>query len=96
MTLSEQFGGIPTITSTQAGREMQAGATIVVDCPSGTYRLLNETASFLWSRIDGDRSTEQLSQDLTEEFEITLEQAQADVRTFLEGAVSRGMITWKA
>jgi len=45
--------------------------------------VLNETGEYLWSLLDSPRSTHELAQNLTLEFETAEGRAQADVEVFL-------------
>lgn len=45
--------------------------------------VLNETAKFIWERLDGSRSPEQIAEELTEEFDVTEDQALQDIQVFL-------------
>lgn len=45
--------------------------------------VLNETGEFLWSLLDSPRSSHDLAQNLTLEFEISAGRAQSDVEVFL-------------
>jgi hypothetical protein len=45
--------------------------------------VLNETGEYLWSLLDSPRSSRELAQNLTLEFETAPEHAQADVEVFL-------------
>lgn len=83
---------VPRIASTQAGREMVAGDTLVVDCPTGTYRLLNGAAGFIWSHIDGARSVAEIAEALAREYDIDADAALGDTQAFLDDALARGML----
>jgi hypothetical protein len=45
---------------------------------------LNETALFLWKKIAGGTDLSQLANDMTQEYEISMETAQKDIKRFLE------------
>ena len=45
--------------------------------------VLNETGEYLWSLLDSPRSSRELAQNLTLEFETAAGRAQADVEVFL-------------
>jgi hypothetical protein len=45
---------------------------------------LNETARFIWEKLDRDATTESIAKALAEEFEIDFETAKADVHDFLQ------------
>lgn len=69
-----------------------AGETVLVplaaraadpEFKSARLFVLNETGEYLWSLLDSPRSTRELAQNLTVEFETAEERAQADVEVFL-------------
>ena len=69
-----------------------AGETVLVplaaraadpEFKSARLFVLNETGEYLWSLLDSPRSTREMAQNLTVEFETAEEQAQADVEVFL-------------
>ncbi|HBU69288.1 MAG TPA: hypothetical protein DEE98_02770 [Elusimicrobia bacterium] len=60
------------------------GIFFVVDSRSSVLHELSETASFLWERINGKNSEEDLSEILSGEFLVTPEQAKRDVSEFVE------------
>jgi hypothetical protein len=55
---------------------------------------LNPTAAFIWRKCDGTLNADQIAQAMTEEFEITLDEARSDTETFLTGLQDQGLIDW--
>ena len=45
---------------------------------------LNETGAFIWELIDGKRNVDELISELTKEYDIDAESAEADVMDFIE------------
>lgn len=45
---------------------------------------LNESGRFLWELLETEQTVETLTQALTQRYEVTAEQAAADVQKFLE------------
>lgn len=45
---------------------------------------LDDTAAFLWERLDGERTGRDLARELTTSYEVAKEQAETDVQAFLE------------
>jgi hypothetical protein len=69
-----------------------AGETVLVplaarasdpEFKSARLYVLNETGEFLWTLLDSPRSTGELAQNLTREFDTAAGRAYADVETFL-------------
>lgn len=57
------------------------------------YITLNPTASFLWDALIQPRTAAELTQMMTEEFEVSRETAQTDVEQFLEMLTQNDMVT---
>ena len=45
---------------------------------------LNETGAFIWELIDGKRDVDEIISELTKEYDIDAESAEADVMDFIE------------
>ena len=56
------------------------------------YVTLNETCAFLWDLMQTPKTAEQLAQSLTEEYEVTYQQALADVNLLLENLIAKGVV----
>lgn len=54
--------------------------------------VLNETGKFIWSRLDGTNTAEDIAQALTEEFDVQLSEARSDVETFLQELRKLGLL----
>ncbi len=54
---------------------------------------LNETGKAVWQKLDGQRSLEQVSLELTEEFSSPYETIRSDVLGFVTEMVRRGILT---
>jgi hypothetical protein len=57
--------------------------TIIISPSESVMHELNETGSFLWSRIDGRRSAAELADLLTENFDVAPETALEDTTAIL-------------
>ena len=53
---------------------------------------LNDTGSFVWKNIDGQRKAEDLAALLVEQYEVTLETALADTLSLLEELSRRKLL----
>lgn len=53
------------------------------DSTTSQIIILNEVSSFFWERLQQGSTEAQLVSDLTAEFEVTREEAQADLQEFL-------------
>jgi hypothetical protein len=61
-----------------AGEELP-GDHLVVDLESGRYFSLGEVGGFVWSRLDGSRTLEQIVSEVVECFEVGAERARKDL-----------------
>ena len=57
------------------------------------YITLNPTASFLWDALAQPQSVNSLAELLAEEFDVTQENAQNDVKQFLNMLLQNAMVT---
>lgn len=53
---------------------------------------INATGKFLWDLLENEKTLESLAQALVKEYEIDMELALKDVKTFLEPILSTGAI----
>ena len=57
---------------------------LMMHAESGKFISLNETGTYLWSRMDKARGEQELAADLHHEFEVDEAQARADVANWIE------------
>jgi hypothetical protein len=74
-----------------------AGETILVPVSSATGEVdsifnLNEVGAYIWNLLDGKRDEGEIVEAVTEEFAVDPGLAGADVRKFLEGLETAGMV----
>lgn len=74
-----------------------AGSWIVLPLGEETIRFngmirLNETAAFLWKELETEKDIPALVQRLTEEYEVSYEQAENSVKTFIDTMKQIGCI----
>ena len=74
-----------------------AGETILVPVRGRVGDLdsifnLNETASFIWNRIDGRATFDEIVAQVCSEFEVNREDAVADARQFIAALQESGLI----
>lgn len=73
------------------------GDTVLVPIRGGAADLqflfvLNATAGWLWSRLDGAAAPQQLAIELSESFEVTPDRAWQDVQALLASLAEAGLI----
>ncbi|MBP7797895.1 MAG: HPr-rel-A system PqqD family peptide chaperone [Thermoanaerobaculaceae bacterium] len=65
---------------------------LIFDPATGDVQVLNETAAFICTLLDGTRSAEEIVAEVLEEFEVEdPAAARADAAQFIEGLLSRSM-----
>ena len=75
-----------------AYRTYDGQATIVL--PSlARVNVLNEVGSAIWERIDGRRSLAEILDGIVDEFDITRDQAAADLEAFIADLRTHGMVS---
>lgn len=72
-----------------------AGEVVIAERDSRTVRLLNKTASLIWTLADGTRQTNDIVAEVCSKFEVAPEQAQVDVEKFCEQLLEAGLISMK-
>ena len=60
------------------------GDLLVVDQDTNKIHQLNATAQFVWQQCDGETTIATISQKLSDEFEISIDQALGDTATLLD------------
>jgi hypothetical protein len=86
----------PRVTARRVAGEMVLvpAAVRAADPNAKSARLyvLNETAERIWLLLDTARTAAELARNLTAEYDITGEQARADVVAFLESMLAIGAV----
>jgi len=65
---------------------------VVLDLDRGTFFTLTEVAAFVWDRIDGRRTAEQLLNEVIEQYDVAELVARADLQELIEDLVREGLI----
>jgi len=83
-------------TSATVSREI-AGETVVVPICRGVGDLdsvftFNQVGGALWRQLESQRTAEELSAWIAQRFEVSEEQAVADVRAFLADLLEAGLV----
>jgi hypothetical protein len=53
---------------------------------------LTTVAEYIWDRIDGQRSLDDIQNDVVAQFDVGQEQAESDIREFIAELVGAGLI----
>ncbi len=83
----------PRISENMASRMIDHEAVIVTP-QEGLVRMLNDVGSCVWPLIDGKHTINDISEIITQEFDVSLDQAQRDVVIFFEELQEKGMVTF--
>jgi len=75
-----------------AAARVYDGEAFIVVPQSSQYKILNGTGSRIWALIDGQRSSSDIARVIAEEYEVSLEDAMADVGGFLQDLKEHGML----
>jgi hypothetical protein len=68
------------------------GEVVIVEPESSHIRILNGTASLIWTLADGTRQTKDFVPVICGEFDVTPEEARADVMEFCQELLQAGLI----
>ncbi|HWY42229.1 MAG TPA: PqqD family protein [Candidatus Sulfotelmatobacter sp.] len=84
-------GGVWQKNPSLAWREID-DETVIISPGESVMHELNDTGSFVWKNIDGQRKAEDLAALLVEQYEVTLETALADTLSLLEELSRRKLL----
>ncbi len=68
------------------------GEAVVLDRAGGKVHQFNRTATFIWSRLDGRSSPQELAAALADAFEVEAETAGRDVEALLAQLGALGLL----
>lgn len=68
------------------------GEALILHPSAGTLHRLNETGTRLWELLDGNRSVEGIALALTNEYEITQEDAVEQLLELADGLVGNDLV----
>ena len=74
-----------------AGRVIDGEAVLIL-ADSSEINVLNQVGSRVFELSDGQTSVAEIAQIITEEFDVSLEQAQKDVTEFLQELVKQNIM----
>jgi hypothetical protein len=80
------------IPSSQATSCEVAGETVILDAASGQYFALNPVGTAVWQHLQTPCTISQLCEKLCAEYEVPLEQCEADVSVLVEQLAAQGLV----
>jgi len=66
--------------------------SVIMDSEQGVYYRLNEVSACLWSLLDRERSFEELRAIVLEQFEVSAEQADADLKLLMKELIELELV----
>ena len=69
------------------------GEAVILSLDTKAFRGLNPVGSRVWELIDGRRSVDEIVEVVVREFDVTREQAAADVQAFVRELLDKGLVT---
>jgi Coenzyme PQQ synthesis protein D (PqqD) len=85
----------PVIPENTTWKSLASGI-VLLDINSGSYHMLNETASAVWRGIVENKAVGELVENLVSEFDCTREVAAADVDELIENLVGQNLLEMPA
>lgn len=84
----------PTIESSLTWRILD-GDAVIISPRNGKIRVLNHSGAVIWQQLVAEKSVPEIISALVDQYEISLEQAHADLETFLNDLTQRGLVQWE-
>ena len=82
----------PTKHPETLSRIVDGEAMVLVQLPEVTTIVLNGVATRVWQLLDGERNLAAISEQIATEYEVTPEEAEADVREVVADMGRKGML----
>ena len=86
LQMTAEISRHPDMLSAEIG-----GEAIMMSIEKGAYFGLNPVATRIWDLIEQPKSLDQLIAVIHDEYEVTPEQCEADVREFTADMIERGL-----
>jgi hypothetical protein len=72
------------------------GEAVIVSPTSGEIRVLNHVGAEIWQLLVDGNAVEEIEAVLIDQYDLSSQQAHADVSAFLDDLLGCGLITWKS
>jgi len=69
-----------------------SGEAVLLNLGTGVYYGLNEVGAFIWQRMDGDHTVDDLVEEICAAYAVDRERAAADVRRLVAELLEAGLI----
>lgn len=81
------------IPHNQTAARIVDGTAIIVLADSGQVNVLNAVGTRIWELVDGKHSIQEIAATLQSEYQVSAQQALADLDEFIQDMLSNKMIT---
>jgi hypothetical protein len=68
--------------------------TVIINPEQGDVRVLNDVGARVWELVDGQRSVSQIAREITQEYEVSLDDANKDLQEYLKVMIAKGLLQW--
>jgi hypothetical protein len=68
--------------------------TVIINPEQGDVKVLNNVGARVWELVDGQRSVSQIAQEITQDYEISLDEANKDLQDYLKVMIGQGLLQW--
>lgn len=88
--------GTPLHRHPDAAARVYDGEAFIVVPGLGEYNILNGLGTRVWDLIDGTRGVAEIARVIADEYEVSLEQAEKDVQSFVDDLLKHRMVAEEA
>ena len=67
---------------------------VIITPAENMVRMLDEVGSRIWRLADGSRTVDEIAAALTDEYEVTAEEAGTSVTSFVQALVEKELLVW--
>ena len=85
-------GAILTRNPRVAYRELNDGSAVLLHLDSGAYHGLNDVGALVWGALEDQATVDGVIESIRGRFEGAPPSLASDVRSFIEGLVTRGLV----
>ncbi len=68
------------------------GELVILDLAKGEYLSLDAIGALLWNGLESGRTVEAIARDVVAQYEVSLEQATADLEALTDDLVAQGLL----
>ena len=84
---------IPEKSADLIWRSLDDG-TVIINPEHGDVKVLNDVGARVWELVDGHRSIGQIAREINRDYEVSLDDANADLMSYLEVMIDQGLMQW--